>query len=194
MTRRKQLLHLGFLLAVFSTQFGVFIWKYWPAQPVHLHSRMEILGTWKSEEQQKTDIQITFWRSGDFQVTKTFERNAKAILVKGIGSWVLRNNNLELSIESSEPPGFEGQSSWRILAVDQAKLFFEPGGQGFDVEGNSKGPKTKVNQTVLVKISRADEVFDSPFTLSFSGSSEDLARTLIVPTLQSQLPDGKSAI
>jgi hypothetical protein len=132
-----------------------------------------IIGSWKSADS-KSDMEITFWRSGDFQISKTFGDKR---LVKGKGTWELQNQKLLLSIYSTDPSGYESNVEWNIVSVTKLNLVCQ------------------VNERyTLERVIKEGVDFDSPGPPPFKGSSDTLERTVFVPTLETSLRPGRSAI
>jgi hypothetical protein len=168
--QKRRLGIFGLAVVIGILVVWMIFWVYRDSQPPSPES---IVGSWKSANT-KTDVEITCWRSGDFQLSKTFQDN---VLVKGSGSWEIVSQKLILSIDRTEPAGYEGNAAWEIVSITNDNLIY-------------KGKE----QYTLVRVNKVDEDFDSPTPPSFKGSSDKLERTVIVPTLETKLPAGKSAI
>src|SRR3954454_4900732 len=91
MRRRKLLFRLIGVAVVSGLLVALALWIFREPQAQLPEG---IIGSWKSAND-KTDAEITFWRSGDFQMSKTF---GDKVLVKGKGTWKLQNRKLLLSI------------------------------------------------------------------------------------------------
>src|SRR5438046_895975 len=110
------------------------------------------------------DIEITFCRSGDFQIAKRF---GSVVLVKGKGTRVLRDRKLLLTGDRTDPPDYEGASELNVVSLTRLHLVYV-------VHGGKE-------QSTLNRVIKDGVEVDSPSPPSFNGSSDILERTVFVP-------------
>ena len=170
MSRRKWFLRLTAVAVVSGVLVALLLWNRSESEEQLPEG---IIGSWKSVSS-KTDVEITIWRSGDFEISRTFDERVR---VKGKGTWEFRDSHLLLSIFSTDPPGYAGYADWTILSVTRHRFVYQ-GKERYTLE----------------RVVKDGVEFDSPAPPSFSGSSNTLERTVFVPTLETTLPAGKSAI
>src|SRR5262245_33835785 len=74
---------LSLLAFVILAPIALILWHYLSKENDQPLVSEALIGSWKSRDSKQSDLRITFWRSGDFQMSKTF----KAGFVETNGSW-----------------------------------------------------------------------------------------------------------
>jgi hypothetical protein len=137
-----------------------------------------LVGKWVAAGPEDKDLTITFWRSGDFDLSATLRTtDGRSFPRKGKGVWVLTGRTLFLNYIDLDEAG-DGKIRWQIHLVGDTLTC--RGGQ--------------VRYTLLRAKAEPGQTFDTPNPPTFAGNSDKLKQTVIVPTLETPLPAGKSAI
>jgi hypothetical protein len=178
MSRRVRLaglLTVALLLAAVSLLLD---WPDWLGKP----SAEDLIGKWVPEDTKIATINI--YRSGECELSWPSQgKDAPPEPETATGVWELKGRKLVLKVDSG------------------SRRSFVPFGRSLQVSiwGNELTyQETKFDETVRIKFRRAppepDKSFDALNPPSFVGSSKGLQRTVVIPTLESLLPAGKSAI
>jgi hypothetical protein len=176
MKRRRLLLCVGGILVA---AVGAAVWIYWPNREKG-PSTDAIIGNWVREDADKSDLTLTFYRSGDFDMAVALGKgDDRPEPLTAHGSWELKGKTLTLSIGTVDSNAHLMQTAVLEIRVSGDRLAYVKGG---------------VSNTLHRAPPQSGQSFDSPMPASFDGASDGLAETVIVPTLETTIPPGKSAI
>jgi hypothetical protein len=178
MKRRGRLVALLTILVLLVV---VSLWLAWSAWH-RATSADDLIGKWLPDD--STHATFSFYRSGDCELSWPAEgEDAARGPVTATGTWELKGRRLFIEVSSGSSPSFQPlELLWDISISGNELTYHRP---SLDM------PAKFTLRRAPPEPGKSFDVLSPP---SFVGSSKGLQRTVIVPTLETPMPAGKSAI
>jgi hypothetical protein len=176
MSRRVRLGALLTILVALVVVSLLLDWPDWLGRP----SAEDLIGKWLPEDPKSATI--SFYRSGECELSWPNGEDGASGPETASGVWKLNARRLAVNVDSGSSPSFDPfMLVWHIR-----------------IRGNELTYQTTSDKPKTIKFRRAPpepgKSFDTLNTADFVGSSKGLRQTVVVPTLETPVPAGKSAV